>query len=183
MLNLSDRTINHLIQNDQIKSLRKVKELYSYSQNRLVKYILALVVVFVIILFMPWTQNVRAKGQLIALNPEQRPQTIQSVIAGRIEKWYVVEGQFVNKGDTILKISEVKDDYFDPKLLDNTQLQIDAKKYSKLSYEEKVKALDNQINALKTALNLKVQQARNKVRQNDLKVASDSIDLKASKVN
>jgi adhesin transport system membrane fusion protein len=183
MLNLSDRTINHLIQNDQIKSLRKVKELYSYSQNRLVKYILALVVVFVIILFMPWTQNVRAKGQLIALNPEQRPQTIQSVIAGRIEKWYVVEGQFVNKGDTILKISEVKDDYFDPKLLDNTQLQIDAKKYSKLSYEEKVKALDNQINALKTALELKVQQARNKVRQNELKVASDSIDLKASKVN
>ncbi len=183
MLNLSDKSINHLFKQDQLNSLTKVIDLYSYSHDRLVKYLLALVVIFFIILFMPWTQNVRSKGQLIALNPEQRPQTIQSVIAGRIEKWYVVEGQFVNKGDTILKISEVKDDYFDPKLLANTQLQIDAKEYSKLSYEEKVNALNNQISALNTALKLKVEQARNKVRQNELKVASDSIELKAAKIN
>lgn len=183
MLNLSNKTINHLINNDQHESFKKIKDLYDYSHNRLVRYILALLVVIIIIMFMPWTQNVRSKGQLIALNPEQRPQTIQSVIAGRIEKWYVVEGQFVNKGDTILKISEVKDDYFDPKLLANTQLQIDAKEYSKLSYEEKVDALNNQISALNTALKLKVEQARNKVRQNELKVASDSIELKAANIN
>lgn len=183
MLNLSDKTINHLFKPDQHQSFKKVIDLYSYSHDRLVKYLLALVLIFFIILFLPWTQNVRSKGQLIALNPEQRPQTIQSVIAGRIEKWYVVEGQFVNKGDTILKISEVKDDYFDPKLLDNTQLQIDAKKFSRLSYEEKVNALDGQINALTTALKLKVEQARNKVRQGELKVASDSIELQAAKVN
>jgi membrane fusion protein, adhesin transport system len=183
MLNISDKSINHLIQRDQLKSLNKLRDLYNYSQDRLVKYLIFLLVVIIVILFMPWTQNVRSKGQLIALNPEQRPQTIQSVIAGRIESWYVTEGQFVHKGDTILKISEVKDDYFDPQLLNNTQLQLDAKEYSKLSYEEKVKALDNQINALKSVLELKVQQAKNKVRQNELKVASDSIELKAANVN
>lgn len=183
MLNISDKSINHLIQRDQHKSLNKLRDLYNYSQDRLVKYLIFLMVVIIIILFMPWTQNVRSKGQLIALNPEQRPQTIQSVIGGRIESWYVTEGQFVNKGDTILKISEVKDDYFDPQLLNNTQLQLDAKEYSKLSYEEKVKALDNQISALKSVLDLKVQQAKNKVRQNELKVASDSIELKAANVN
>jgi membrane fusion protein, adhesin transport system len=183
MLNLSDKSINHLIKKDQHKSLNKITDLYRYSHDRLVKILIAMFFLVMLIMFMPWTQNVRSKGQLIALNPEQRPQTIQSVIAGRIEKWYVSEGQYVNKGDTILKISEVKDEYFDPELLNNTQLQLDAKEYSKLSYEEKVKALDNQISALKSSLELKIQQAKNKVRQNELKVASDSIEYMASKVN
>ncbi len=183
MLNLSDQSINHLIRKENFVSFRKLKDTYTYSHDRLVKVVIILAIINIIILFMPWTQNVRAPGELIALNPEQRPQTIQSVIAGRIEKWYVVEGQFVNKGDTILRISEVKDDYFDPNLLGNTQLQLDAKEFSKLSYDEKVKALESQINALESALKLKISQAQNKVQQNILKVTSDSIDLKASRVN
>lgn len=183
MLNLSDQSINHLFRKENFTSFQKLKDAYSYSHDRLVKFVFLLAIIFVIILFLPWTQNVRAPGELIALNPEQRPQTIQSVIAGRIEKWYVVEGQFVNKGDTILRISEVKDDYFDPNLLGNTQLQLDAKEFSRLSYDEKVKALEGQINALETALKLKISQAQNKVQQNILKVTSDSIDLQAARVN
>jgi adhesin transport system membrane fusion protein len=31
------------------------------------------------------------------------------------------EGQLVQKGDTILRLSEVKPEYFDPKLLERTQ--------------------------------------------------------------
>jgi multidrug efflux pump subunit AcrA (membrane-fusion protein) len=54
------------------------------------------------------------------------PQSIQSVISGRIEKWYVQEGDFV-KGDTILFISEIKEDYMDPNLVQNTKNQLDAK--------------------------------------------------------
>ncbi len=183
MLNLSDQSINHLFRKENFTSFQKLKDSYSYSHDRLVKFVFLLAIIFVIILFLPWTQNVRAPGELIALNPEQRPQTIQSVIAGRIEKWYVVEGQFVNKGDTILRISEVKEDYLDPNLLGNTQLQLDAKEFSRLSYDEKVKALEGQINALATALKLKISQAQNKVQQNILKVTSDSIDLQAARVN
>jgi membrane fusion protein, adhesin transport system len=183
MLNLSDQSINHLFRKENFVSFRKLKDTYSYSFDRLVKFVILQAIIFFAILFMPWTQNVRAPGELIALNPEQRPQTIQSVIAGRIEKWYVSEGQFVNAGDTILRISEVKDDYFDPNLLGNTQLQLDAKEFSKLSYDEKVRALEGQINALETALKLKISQAQNKVQQNVLKVTSDSIDLQASRVN
>lgn len=183
MLNLSDQSINHLFRKENFSSFKKLKDTYSYSHDRLVKVVIILALTNIAFLFMPWTQNVRAPGELIALNPEQRPQTIQSVIAGRIEKWYVVEGQFVNKGDTILRISEVKDDYFDPNLLGNTQLQLDAKEFSKLSYNEKVKALESQINALESALKLKISQAQNKVQQNILKVTSDSIDLQASRVN
>lgn len=180
MLNLSNNSINYLLRKTKHESVGKLRNLYSYSQDRLVKYTLLLFLLFCIIMLMPWTQNVRAKGQIISLNPESRPQMIESVIAGKIEKWYINEGQYVNEGDTILKISEVKDEYFDPQLLENTKLQLDAKKYSKLSYEEKISALDGQINALMKAQDLKINQTKNKVRQNELKLVSDSIDLSAS---
>ena len=183
MLNLSEKSIKHLLNKDNLRSFALLRDSYSYSYNSLVRVSLILVLIIVVILFLPWTQNVRSKGQLIALSPDQRPQTIQSVIAGRIEKWYVQEGQFVHKGDTILRISEVKDEYFDPNLLSNTQLQLDAKEFSKISYVEKVNALNKQISALQEAKKLKLSQARNKVLQNILKVTSDSIDFQAAKIN
>ncbi len=183
MLNLSDRSINHLLNRKNLRSFTILKDTYSYSYDRLVKVSLSLVLIVVIVMFLPWTQNVRSKGELIALSPDQRPQTIQSVIAGRIEKWYVQEGQFVHKGDTILQVSEVKDEYFDPNLLNNTQLQLEAKEYSRVSYEEKVGALEKQIAALQEANKLKLSQAKNIVLQNVLKVTSDSIDFQAAKIN
>lgn len=183
MLNLSDESINNIFNKDNFRSFNMLKTSHGYAQDKLMKFCLVLLLVVLGILFLPWTQNVRAKGELIALSPEKRPQTIQSVIAGKIEKWYVQEGQFVRKGDTILRISEVKDDYFDPDLLTNTQLQIDAKEFSRMSYEEKVKAINVQIKALKETNELKLNQAKNKVLQNVLKVTSDSIDYQASKIN
>lgn len=133
------------------------------------------------VLFLPWTQNITGKGNVTTLRPDQRPQTIQSPIPGKIEKWYVQEGDFVKKGDTILEISEVKSEYFDPNLVNRTNDQIIAKSSSVVSYEEKVKALERQINALITERSLKLQQTQNKLLQSRLKVKSDSIELLAAK--
>ena len=108
----------------------------------------AFAIVGVIILFLPWTQTITGRGNVTTLTPDQRPQTIQSPIPGRIEKWYVREGDFVSKGDTIIQISEIKSEYFDPNLVERTEQQRDAKAQSVGSYAEKVKALDRQINAL-----------------------------------
>ena len=70
-----------------------------------------------LVLFLPWQQNITATGEVTALSPENRPQTIQSAIPGRIDRWYVQEGEYVNKGDTILTITEIKDKFFDPEML------------------------------------------------------------------
>jgi multidrug resistance efflux pump len=113
--------------------------------------------------------------------PNQRPQTIQSLISGRIEKWYVQEGDFVKKGDTILFISEIKEDYLDPNLVKNTKDQMDAKRMSVESYGGKVISLSSQIKAIESEKKLKLQQAQNKIRQALLKIKSDSIDVVASK--
>jgi len=183
MLNISENKIGDSIDKTKYKSFRNLQHLYKRSYSQLVKLLVGLFVGLVLFLFLPWTQNVRSMGNVIALSPDQRPQTIQTVIAGRIEQWYVQEGQRVQKGDTIMRISEVKDDYFDPNLVGNTQLQLEAKSFSQQSYVEKVNALDNQINALEDALILKISQAKNKILQTELKVKSDSIDLTAAETN
>jgi membrane fusion protein, adhesin transport system len=135
---------------------------------------------FLIIMFVPWTQNVQSRGNVTALNPSHRPQNIQSVIGGRIEKWYVNEGDFVKKGDTILYLSELKSEYMDPEIVPRAGKQIKAKEQSVASYMEKVKALDAQIDALYKIQKLKIEQTENYIKQATLKIESDSINLKAA---
>ncbi|UJP64346.1 HlyD family secretion protein [Mongoliitalea daihaiensis] len=134
-------------------------------------------------LFLPWTQNIRSQGFVTALRPDQRPQTVHSIIAGRIEKWYVAEGDFVQRGDTVLLVSEIKDDYFDPRLLERTQMQVDAKALSAQSYSEKVKAIEIQIEAMRQNNILRIDQANNRLRMAELQVISDSIRFEQAKVN
>ncbi|MBK9737592.1 MAG: HlyD family efflux transporter periplasmic adaptor subunit [Saprospiraceae bacterium] len=183
MLNISEQSVDSQINKKNYSAFSTLTKIGKNAHDRMVKVLIVVMSTIVIILFLPWTQNVRTTGDVIARSPDQRPQTIQSVIGGRIEKWFVQEGQFVKKGDTILQISEVKDAYFDPNLLKNTQLQIDAKTFSKMSYDEKTKALSVQIEALEKGRQLKLNQAKNKILQNKLKVQSDSIELIASKIN
>ena len=137
---------------------------------------------FLIILFLPWTQNVRAPGKLTTLRPEERPQELNAIIAGRIDKWYVKEGDMVKKGDTILKLTEVKPDYLDPELLKRTEEQVFAKEKTVDNYMDKVTAIQNQLAALYQARELKLDQIRNKIKQARAYVISDSINLEAAKV-
>ncbi len=161
------------------KSWRKLKTRTTYI--KFINVLWFLIILFFIVLFLPWTQNIRARGSVTALNPGQRPQNIHSAIAGRIEKWYINEGQNVAKGDTIVFISEIKDAYFDPELIKRTENLLKNKQLSVVSYQDKVQALDNQIQALERLLSLKLNQAKNKLEQAKLKISTDSMDLIAAK--
>ncbi len=154
------------------------------KQQRKSKYkLLAYAMAMVGLLLLPWTQNIETEGAVISLEPDQRPQSVQSIIAGRIEKWYVQEGDSVSAGDTLLFLSEVKDDYFDPSLLDNTERQIKSKEGAVDNYMEKVKALDTQIDALLNAKEIKREQTLTKLQQAALKIKTDSTDLMAVENN
>ena len=181
MLNISPVKLNEKVDLSRFKAAQKVFHKRHYKQFN--RFLLAFSIIGLIVLFLPWTQNISGKGYLTTLTPDQRPQTIQSPIPGRIEKWYVREGDYVEKGDTILFISEIKNEYFDPKLVERTGQQIKAKEMSVTSYQGKVKALNAQIGALSNERRLKLQQAKNKLLQSKLKVQSDSIDLEAANTN
>ncbi len=181
MLNISHNALNKKVDLKNFKSTQDIFNKAYYKQFN--KFLLALAIIIIIVLFLPWTQNITSQGQVTTLKPNQRPQHIQSQIPGRIEEWFVQEGDFVKKGDTILRISEVKSDYFDDKLVERTNDQIQAKTSSVGAYKSKVQALNRQVSALFNEQKLKIEQAKNKLMQSQLKVQSDSIDLKAAKTN
>ncbi|MEQ8908822.1 MAG: HlyD family efflux transporter periplasmic adaptor subunit [Vicingaceae bacterium] len=181
MLNISINKNPEAVSLKRFKSYIKVSE--RSSGRVLLKILYWCFGTGLVFLFLPWTQNIRADGKVTTLYPSERPQTLPSVIAGRIEKWFIREGNFVEKGDTILFISEIKDEYFDPNLLGRTKDQLKAKESTVQSYMEKVKALDMQIDAMVETGDLKLQQARNKLQQAKLKVQSDSIKFEAAKTN
>lgn len=181
MLNISHNKLNKKVSLEGYASFKKI---FLKKHNTLFSRFLGVfAIICIIMLFLPWTQNVNGNGFLTTLTPEQRPQTIQSQIPGKLEKWYVREGDEVKKGDTILFISEIKNEYQDPRLVERTNQQRDAKSRSVISYQEKIKQLENQVGAITNERKLKLSQAENKLKQARFKVQSDSIDFTAAKTN
>jgi adhesin transport system membrane fusion protein len=181
MLNISKNNINNNIDFKKYQSLVWISK--KTDSKLFIKILYFLFGFLLILLFFPWTQNIRSNGFVTTLNPDQRLQTLHSVIGGRIEKWYVKEGDFAKKGDTLMYISETKDQFFDPNLLINTQSQIKAKEQGVTAYMDKVKSLDNQIDALLETKRLKLTQAQNKFKQARLAIVSDSISFQAAIAN
>lgn len=134
-------------------------------------------------LFLPWTQNIQADGKTIPLNPADRPQTIDATIPGRIEQWYVKEGDRVKKGDTILFLSEVKSDYFDPNLVSRSKARVVNKEGSIQEYLSKIQALNDFQRAIEGEVLLKQQTIKNKIYQVMQKIDADSIDLNRVKLD
>ena len=149
------------------------------KETSLIRWTLAILLVITICLFLPWTQNVRSKGRVTTLRLEDRAQEVNTVISGRIAQWYVTEGDQVLAGDTLVRLEEVKVEYFDPQLLARTQDQLAAKSDAVELYNSKSDAIGSQIVALQAALNSKLQVIDNKVQQQRLKITNDSMEYVA----
>ncbi|MES2519959.1 MAG: biotin/lipoyl-binding protein [Bacteroidota bacterium] len=181
MLNISKQSVSKAVhENFELHSLKTLHT--PRSALILERWLVAIGLILLATLFLPWQQNVNGKGDVSALTPKDRPQNIQNIISGRIEKWLVREGDLVQAGDTLLVISEMKDDYFDPNYPKRLQEQLLAKGDAIKSYQTKTQALNNQIIALQENNNFSLQKARNKVSQGYSKVTSDSTDVLAEQV-
>ncbi len=150
------------------------------ARNRVRYWFWGILVAMLVFLFLPWTQNIRARGSVTTLRQEQRPQQINTIISGKIIKWHVKEGDFVNAGDTLLQLAEVKDDYLDPQLLMRTKEQLEAKKAAVEGYRSKVGTVSQQLSALQQSLDLKIRELENKISQQQQKIRSDSMDVLAA---
>mgnify|MGYP000110475086 FL=1 len=181
MLNISNNSVASRI---DIKAHKVLRAVESKKSGKIIQRIIIWsMIIILIILILPWTQNVRTSGSLTTLNPDQRPQEIQSIISGRIDEWRVKEGDLVKKGDTIAIISEIKDAYFDVDLLKRTQNQLDLKKRSVDSYAGKLEAQNSQLEALIDIRNFESNKIKVKVRQLRLKIQNDSIAFEAAKLD
>ena len=90
MLNISKQRINERLKTERYRSFGLLGNPFigpKVKRNFIIAGVLSLV-----ILFLPWTQNIQAKGTVTMLQPGQRASEIQSAIAGQIAQWYAQEG-------------------------------------------------------------------------------------------
>jgi multidrug resistance efflux pump len=182
MLNLSNQSIDEReIADYPLKTLQELP--HPRSSRKLGRWMLFFLFLGLVVMFLPWRQTITGTGSVTALTPQDRPQTLQNAIAGRIERWSLREGQYVKKGDTLLVISEIKDEYFDPQLPQRLGEQLAAKQGTRSATEAKINALDGQMRAIDAGLKVDLASARNRVRQSQLQIRIDSADLVAIRRN
>ena len=175
MLNLSKQSVTGPVGQLGLESLNRI-DLPS-GQRLFRSWLLAALLLSLVVLFLPWVQNFRAKGNVTALDPASRPQTVHSTIPGRVERWFVFEGDTVRRGDTILELSEIKPEYLDPDLVDRSQATRQAKSSSAEAYLDKAAALAAQIETLRQERGLKRRELANKLEQAQLKVQTLEAEL------
>jgi multidrug resistance efflux pump len=170
MLNLSDNRIQGHLGEESLYTLYALST--PGAAKMLAKILLVLVFIFIAVLFLPWQQNIRGSGKVTAFNPQNRPQAVEAIIGGRIQTWYILEGQFVKKGDTIVTVTEVKEKYLDPQFLFRLQEQIAAKESGLVSKGEKIKSLKRQSDALHNGMQLKIEQSKAKLEAERVRFAN-----------
>ena len=95
--------------------------------NILAKFLISFLVLFIIILTItPWQQTSQGTGKVIAFDPNDRVQNINSTVPGRINKWFVQDGSKVKSGEPIVEIIDN-----DPLFVERLKLERDStlKKY------------------------------------------------------
>lgn len=65
---------------------------------------IGIAVVAAILFLVPWVQTSAGSGQIAALDPEDRVQEVTALVPGRVERWYVRDGDRVRRGDPIARI-------------------------------------------------------------------------------
>ncbi|MBT8189956.1 MAG: HlyD family secretion protein [Bacteroidia bacterium] len=180
MLNITEISISSKIDTGNYSAFRILER--RSGTKWLIKILLVLFLIFIITLFLPWTQNIRSKGYVTTLNPYDKPQNIQALIGGKIDKWYVKEGDLVSIGDTILILKEAKEDYLDPQLIENTINQQMAKSKSAEAYLTKRQFLSDQLVSLVQNLESKLRQIKIKQDQVTLKMSTLEFELEAADI-
>lgn len=60
----------------------------------------------IVLVFVPWQQTVRGRGQVVAFDPTERKQVVTALVGGQVKKWHVVEGSRVKAGEPIVDIDD-----------------------------------------------------------------------------
>jgi len=125
-----------------------------------------------LMLLVPWQQNLRGMGRVIAYAPLERQQQIEAPINGRIVQWWVQEGSTVAAGDPLLEISDI-----DPNLVNRLEQQRAALQGKLHAYVQKAQSYELQVTSLKETRDLKIDAARFRLEmgRQDVRAASESL--------
>lgn len=104
----------------------KFASLQKYNLPRMLRHFAWLILTFiilccVILTFTPWVQTTSGYGQMTAIDPSDRQHELHTLVDGRIDQWFVRDGDQVKKNDPIVSILDN-----DPKLVERLNTELDA---------------------------------------------------------
>ncbi len=91
----------------------------------------------------PWQQTAFATGRVVAYSPEDRLQSVEAPIEGRVTRWYVSEGAHVEVGDPIVDLSDN-----DPDLMRRMRAERDALAARVEAARSRAEAIESRLDAL-----------------------------------
>lgn len=151
----------------------------SHMARRLSRILAVILVLFpVLVLLVPWQQNVKGFGRVVAFAPLERQQTIQAPVSGRLINCWVIEGTSVKKGDRLLELEDQ-----DAGLLNRLQQQYEAAQQKRAASMDKVAASLNVVAALEDARELTIAAAESLVDSAVNKVVSAENSLIATEAD
>ena len=150
---------------------------------RLVLVVLALTAVT--LTFVPWQQTAPGSGRVVAYAPDERRQTIEAPIEGRVLRWYVREGSVVKKGDPLVDLSDN-----DPDIMvrlraerDAIAARVDATRARARSIEERMDSLDSSRTSAIIAAESRTKMAAQRVLASKQALALATATLETAKIN
>jgi adhesin transport system membrane fusion protein len=98
---------------------------------------------------LPWQQNLRGSGRVVAFGPLDRQQVVEAPVDGRILKCHVQEGSVVAAGDRLVELADN-----DPDLARRLEEQRDAARSRIRAAQARVEGLEAQVGVLEESRKL-----------------------------
>jgi len=139
------------------------------QRTRVVARIVALVIAgfLLVALVSPWQQSVSGVGRVIAYAPNERRQSIDAPVSGRVVRWWVREGSAVKRGDPIVELLDN-----DPNLVARLASEREAVLSKLESYAERARSLEQSIESAVLARRSDIAAAEAKLRASTEKLLS-----------
>lgn len=99
-----------------------------------------------ILLYVPWVQTSAGTGRVMAPNPADRVQAVTALVQGRVEQWYVEDGQRVRASDPIARLVDN-----DPFLLQRLAAEREQIETEIAAAEQAVRVAEGQVSQIREA--------------------------------
>lgn len=100
----------------------------------------------IVVLISPWRQNVASRGRVVAFDPVDRLQAIPAPVTGRVERTFVQEGARVERGQLLVKMSDL-----DPAYAERLEQQAEFARQKLTAARESAKSLERRIESLSSS--------------------------------
>lgn len=114
----------------------------------------------------PWYQSVIGNGKVIVYAPMERVQQVDAEIPGRLEEWYVIEGQSVKKGDKLGLLRDIDSKFLDPQQIERTGTMLQAYRSKRELNRMRLTNMELQRKAVMQARSAALPAAQQRIEQN-----------------